>query len=76
MAGKTITEALRRALKADRRPLYQIARAARVPHPNLYCFVSGKRKGIRLASAERLAAVLGLELRPKKRQVKRGEHCE
>jgi hypothetical protein len=68
MADKTITEVLRRALKADKRPLLQVARAAGLPYASLYGFRSGERKGLRLESAERLAKVLGLELRPKARK--------
>lgn len=66
MADKTITEMLRRALQADKRPLLQISKAARLPYPVVYRFAKGQRKGIRLASAEKLAGVLGLELRPRK----------
>jgi hypothetical protein len=62
MASKTITEALRRALQADKRPLLRIANAAGLPYPVVYRFAHGQRKGIRLTSAEKLAAVLGMEL--------------
>ena len=64
MARKTMTEILRRALRADKRPLLRVAQAAGVPHPIVYRFAGGQRKGLSLASAEKLAAALGLELRP------------
>jgi len=64
VASKTIADALRRALRADKRPLLQIVKAAGLPYPPIWRFREGQRKGIRLDTAEKLAAVLGLELRP------------
>jgi len=66
MADKTITEMLRRSLRADKRPLLQVARAAGMDYSNLYRFRAGEHKGLQLESAERLAKVLGLELRARK----------
>jgi len=74
--SKTIAEAFRRAALTDPRPLLQITRAAGLDYALVYRFVHGQSKGIRLASAERLAKVLNLELRPTKRRVKRGERCK
>jgi len=61
-----MSEILRRALQADERPLLRIAVAAELPYPVVYRFAKGQRKGLTLASAEKLAAVLGLELRSRK----------
>ena len=63
--GKTMTEILRGALEADGRPLLRIADAAGLPYPVVHHFAKGRR-GLTLASVEKLAAVLGLELRPRK----------
>lgn len=68
MAGRKIIDVLRRALKADKRPLYQISRATGLPYASLYGFRAGTRKGLRLDSAETLAQALGLELRPRARK--------
>jgi hypothetical protein len=62
-----MTKMLRRALQADKRPLLRIANAAGLPYPVVYRFAKGQRKGLSLASAEKLAAVLGMELRKKGR---------
>lgn len=59
-----MTEILRRAVRAEKRPLLRMANAAGLPYPVVYRFAKGQRKGLSLASAEKLAAVLGLELRP------------
>lgn len=64
MARETMTEILRRAVRAEKRPLLRMANAAGLPYPVVYRFAKGQRKGLSLASAEKLAAVLGLELRP------------
>jgi len=65
VARSTTIEVLRRALRADKRPLLRIANAAGLPYPVVFDFAKGKR-GLSLASAEKLAAALGLELRPRK----------
>jgi len=67
VAPETMTKMLRRALQADKRPLLRIANAAGLPYPVVYRFAKGQRKGLSLASAEKLAAVLGMELRKKGR---------
>jgi hypothetical protein len=66
MAPETMTKMLRRALQADKRPLLQISTAAGLPYPVVYRFAKGQREGLSLASAEKLAVALGLELRPRK----------
>jgi transcriptional regulator with XRE-family HTH domain len=72
MAPATTIEMLLRALRADKRPLLQIAQAAGLFYPTIYNFAKGKR-GLSLASAEKLAPVLGLELRLRKGQVEHGK---
>jgi len=52
---------LRRAVRGAGRSIYATARAAGVPEPVLNRFMRGKRD-IRLATADRLAASLGLRL--------------
>ena len=73
MARATTIEPLRRALLADKRPLLQIAQAAGLFYPTVFNFAKGRR-GLSLASAEKLAPVLGMELRlVEKGQVKHGK---
>ena len=72
MARATTIETLLRALRADKRPLLRISQAAGLSYPVIYNFAKGKR-GLSLASAEKLAPVLGLELRLRKGQVEHGE---
>jgi len=75
MARATTLEVLRRALRADKRPLLRVANAARLPYPVVYDFAKGKR-GLSVASAEKLAGALGLELRPRKGRVEDGKRSE
>lgn len=56
-------DALRAALVLDSRPLRQIAREASVPHPSIVRFANGKRS-LSPRSFDRVAGILGLELRP------------
>jgi len=76
VARSTTIEVLRRALRADKRPLLRIANAAGLSYPVVFNFAKGKRKGLSLVSAEKLAAVLGLELRPRKGQVEHGKRIK
>jgi len=74
MASTKMVEILRRRLRADKRPLLQIAQAAGLPYPVVHHFASGKR-GLQLVSAAKLAAALGMELRPRKAGGNRGKSC-
>ena len=66
---KTMTDVLREAAEKDGRSLYALAAASGVPRPVLHRFlrgdVTGKKWGMTLMTATKLAAELGLELRPK-----------
>jgi plasmid maintenance system antidote protein VapI len=65
MARKnTLSQTLRNAAKADPRNATEIAAAAGIALPSLTRFLNEQR-GLNLDSAERLAEVLGLELRKK-----------
>lgn len=57
------SEALRASIVLDGRPVSLIARDAGLPHPVVTRFVRGRR-GLSVRSLDRLAAELGLELRP------------
>jgi|SRR6516225_8786011 DNA-binding phage protein len=56
-----LSEALRDALRASNKSMYQIARDAGVSQIVLSRFLSGERD-IRMATADKLAEVLGLKL--------------
>lgn len=58
-----VSEALRRAVRASGLSPYAVARAAGVPQPVLWRFLRGQ-SGLTLRNAGKLAAFLGLELRP------------
>lgn len=60
-----IEETLRQALAADPRTIYELAKATETEPDIWYRFQSGKT--IRLDTAAKLAAALGLELKPIKR---------
>lgn len=62
----TIREAIDR-WEAESGTLNQLAAAAGVPYPMVYRFARGSRPSITLATADKLAAALGLELRPAKK---------
>jgi plasmid maintenance system antidote protein VapI len=62
---KLISEVLRASIKGDGRTVTQIASDAGVPQPVLSRFVRGER-GITLKIADRVAVVLGLELKPRR----------
>jgi hypothetical protein len=53
-------------LVLDRRPVRQIAREAAVPHSSLVRFLQ-RRRGMSAPSFDRVAGVLGYELRPRQR---------
>jgi len=53
-------------LVLDRRPVRQIAREAAVPHSVLVRFMQ-RRRGMSAPTFDRVAGVLGYELRPRQR---------
>jgi hypothetical protein len=57
-------DTLRAALVLDRRPVRQIARQANVPHSVLVRFAK-RQRGMSAPSFDRVANVLGYELRPR-----------
>jgi hypothetical protein len=57
---------LRAALVLDRRPVRQIAREAAVPHSVLVRFMH-RQRGMSAPTFDRVAGVLGYELRPRQR---------
>ena len=58
---KTVTDELRRAIADSGLTLYRIAKDSGVPHAALYRFVN-REQDIKLATADKLAAYLGLRL--------------
>ena len=60
------SEAIRLAVIEDGRPLRQIAREAAVPSSVVIRFVN-RRRGLSSRSIDRIADVLGVELRPVRR---------
>ncbi len=60
----TITAQIRAAIEKSGKSVYQIAKETGVAHPVILRFLSGERD-IRLATADRLATWLGLEVRCK-----------
>jgi len=65
----TIGNQLREAIHSDGRTIYEIAKAIGIEPDSLYRFQQGK--DIRLDTADKLAAELGLELKPFKRKRKK-----
>lgn len=61
---RTASETLRAAIVLDERPVNRIATMARVPPSILSRFVKGER-GMTTRSLDRVAAEVGLELRPR-----------
>jgi DNA-binding phage protein len=57
----TLPERLRATIRNSGKPVYQIARESGVAHPVIFRFLTGERD-IRLETAEKLAAALGLRL--------------
>ena len=66
-----LTEALRQAALASGRTAYALARDTGTPYAAMWVFLKGKG-GLQLTTAGRLAHVLDLELRPKR---KGGRNC-
>jgi hypothetical protein len=64
-----IDETLRQALADDGRTIYEIAKATQTEPDIWYRFQAGKT--IRLDTAAKLAAALGMELKPIKRRRKK-----
>lgn len=61
-----ITETLRRAALKSGRTAYALARAAKTSYAAMWTFMRGKGN-LKLTAAGRLACVLGLELRAKRK---------
>lgn len=57
------SDTLRASIVLDGRPVTRIAADAGLPHPCVTRFMAGRR-GLSVRSLDRLAAELGLELRP------------
>jgi predicted XRE-type DNA-binding protein len=58
----TISEQLRAAIAESELSSYRIAKGAGVPQPVVHRFASGKRKNIRLDTADKLAKFFGMRL--------------
>ena len=61
---RSVTEALRSAIQTDGRPISRLAEDSGVAYPVIYRFVKGDRRGLNTSTVDKLAVVLGLELRP------------
>lgn len=72
---ESLIEVLRREILEAGKSVFAVAKEARVSQPILSRFLSGKR-GITLATAERLCRTLGLELRrtPRTDGVRASDH--
>ena len=71
-----ITERLRRAALASGRTAYALAQAAKTSYAAMWMFTRGKGD-LKLTAAGRLARVLGLELRAKRKgQVENGKRSK
>ena len=64
MPHNEIAEAIRDAIQNSGLSVYQIAKETGVSHPVILRFLSGERD-IRLATADKLAAFLGVHIRMK-----------
>lgn len=64
MARQTLDEQLRRAFERSDISLFQLAREAELGYAIVHGWYNGDR-GLTLASADKIAAVLGLSLRGK-----------
>jgi len=64
-----MSDVLRKAVTATGESVTTVARGAGIPQPVLYRFMTGERD-MRLQTAEKLAAFLGLELCPTPRPPK------
>ena len=61
---KTLEQSIRDAIQAAGKSVNALAKDAGVPQAVLQRFVSGKRRGLTLETAEKLCAYLRLELKP------------
>ena len=59
-----ISAVLRKAIQASEMNIHQLAKATGVSHPIILRFLSGERD-IRLATADKLAATLGVRVQAK-----------
>jgi DNA-binding phage protein len=66
---KTLSEQLRNAIRRDGRSLYALAVDSGVDRGVLVRFMNGDREPT-LPTADRICCVLGLELRPARREAK------
>jgi plasmid maintenance system antidote protein VapI len=69
MSTMTMTETLRKAVRTSGQSMYAIAAAAGLTRPSLSRFMA-ETQSLRLDMADKLAAYLGLELRPAARRRK------
>jgi plasmid maintenance system antidote protein VapI len=61
MKRESISAKLKTAIRDSGKTVYRIALESGVPHPSIFRFLSGERD-IRLETADKLAATLGLRL--------------
>ncbi len=59
---------IQKAIQADNRSLYAIARAAGLRYSVVHRFAKGERTGITIGTVGKLCGVLGLELRSLRRR--------
>jgi ribosome-binding protein aMBF1 (putative translation factor) len=59
-----ISTVLRKAIEASEMSVHALAQASGVSHPIIFRFMSGERD-IRLATADKLAAILGIKVTAK-----------
>ena len=67
----TIETQLRQAARRSGLSIRQLSLQARIPYAAVHGFVAQDR-GMTLTTANKLAALLGLELRPTRRRAKKG----
>jgi len=67
---QTIANALRTAIEASGKSANQIGLEARVSHGVILRFVS-KERDLRLATADKIAAVVGLSVQPPKKRTRK-----
>jgi hypothetical protein len=60
----TLADAMRAAIKADPRSLYELAKTAKLPYSTVHRFATMERTDLGLRTASIICEVLGLELRP------------
>ncbi len=67
-----MTEVLRKAAEVDGRSMFALARDAGIPYPVMYRFLkgdkTGRKWGLTLMTADKLAEAVGLKLRPRKKR--------